>query len=821
MLTFLKRPLYVLSNKIRRNNPENITEEKWIADFSKPNNSPFDIKSESLYNAYLSNSSLVLDLKKTNCIAWVETPEHHYQDQVIEARFRLDSLGGYAAAGLMFRVADDGTYYLALVSSKGYFRLDAVKDNSPQPLIGWTEAAGFNGKDVSLGIIAYGAQLIFFINGRWCAETSDATISGGRLGFALASYEGESDAALAEISCRAWLDFLSVDSRISAVEESVNKWSNSPEITAESRLHLAETFAAMGADTEALTQIGKAWERREDAARSVMATYTEMRTRRELLLAARMAFRLERYSEADEYIDACLEQGVDTPEGKEALAEKAKILGELNKFAELKDFMLKHLSGMSEDSGLYALLANAHWKMNEYEPAAMAWDKAFELEKENGIYAVNAANAWELLGKNDKALERFLEAGGIFLRQDNHGELVVLVPKLISLGDQNWAARALAGKWAFSIEDYDRAETEFAASERVRRTLKPKPASDPAVSYLRALILILKGKHKEAARFLEEAVRLAPDYGLFRFKLAENRMLLCGDVYDPELAEDLQTALNLMSDDIEMTNYAGTLLLRTGDCESAGDFFNKALAVDPDNVEYLSNQVSCLMACGLFNQAGELLAQARLRKPSPGLNDLIEQVNSGINPFFKDGVVPAQPSAAARAAAARAATAKVTTARKTAKTRSAKGKAAEDKAKAVKAKKGKAAAGKTKATVSKPKAGKSVERKTAAAKPKASKSGAGKSVERKTAVAKPTVSKSGAGKTAERKTAVAKPRVSKSGADKAMAKTVTSKPKAARAIKTGVGVTKTAKAGVAEKSSVTRKTTENTGKSAAKVAPKN
>ncbi|MCL2270475.1 MAG: hypothetical protein FWC24_03925, partial [Treponema sp.] len=119
MFTFIKRLLYVLSNKLRRpHQPVEWMKEKWIADFSKPEKSCFDIKPEISYNAYLEKNTLFLGLKKKNCMAWLETVNRVYVDQVIEARFRFDNHGGYCAAGIMFRITGQG-YYIALVSSKG------------------------------------------------------------------------------------------------------------------------------------------------------------------------------------------------------------------------------------------------------------------------------------------------------------------------------------------------------------------------------------------------------------------------------------------------------------------------------------------------------------------------------------------------------------------------------------------------------------------------------------------------------------------------------------------------------------------------------
>jgi tetratricopeptide (TPR) repeat protein len=628
MLAFLRRHTYVLSNKVRRLfHPERVREEKWTANLSRLEKLPFDIKPENSHDAKLENGALVLGLKKTNCAAWVEAPKRLFRNQIIEARFRLDSSEGHAAAGLVFR-AMDGFAYLALVSSRGRFRLDALKHGSPKPLIGWTVLPAFAAEKmknpgasanlrfdwvsslkrkfiiprgthpdpktqkhtpdsthfpeqarttdsrpdgsagyaplspINLTVIAREDHLIFLVNGRWIGEVHDLSAAEGRVGFALAFYETDGAAAYADAEtetaragasvesaiykCRARLDFLSVESRAGKVEECYSKWNDGVSVSAESRFHLAETFAAMNAAAPALDQIVRAWKQREKTARDGAAARADLRPRKELLAAARMAGRLERYDEAGEYLDMCLEQGRDNPEGKQALAEKIKLLGVTQKFQELKECLSGYISpavnqrngetrsGPPEDlPAFYALLAYTHWNLREYESAAAAWDRAFDLDKENGLYTVNAANACVLLGRPEDALKRYLEGGRIFLRQDNSGGLDALVPKLLSLGEHNWEARALVGKWAFDIGDYDQAESELALSENIRRETRPLPAADPAVSYLRALLLARADKHREAFDLLEEAARLAPDYGLFGETLRDWRRLAivnCPDV---------------------------------------------------------------------------------------------------------------------------------------------------------------------------------------------------------------------------------------------------------------------------------------------------
>ena len=98
-------------------------------------------------------------------------------------------------------------------------------------------------------------------------------------------------------------------------------------------------------------------------------------------------------------------------------------------------------------------------------------------------------------------------------------------------------------------------------SESVRRKLRPHPPPDPAASYLRGLLLLRQGKRREAFHFLAEAAGLAPDYGLFRLKLAETRYLLSGTTRTPGLAADLKAALALMPDDGWVHNFAAHIML--------------------------------------------------------------------------------------------------------------------------------------------------------------------------------------------------------------------------------------------------------------------
>jgi tetratricopeptide (TPR) repeat protein len=337
----------------------------------------------------------------------------------------------------------------------------------------------------------------------------------------------------------------------------------------------------MGKYLKALDQIQRAWKRRDEVILSSSVSGTKVRTKKELLLAARMSFSLGQYNDAEEYIDSILEQWPDSPEGLIAHTEKIKILNELNKFSELKEFLLEHPETPEKDIDYYTMIARCHWELGEYADSAEAWSMAFGMNSENGVYAVNAANALDIAGKKEEALSLFLAAGKIFIKQGNNEEIAAMIPKLSNLGSENWEARVLIGKWAYSVNDYARCLVEFAASEKLKKDLRPRPKGDPAVYYLWGLASNIMGKNKNAVRLLERAVKLAPDYGLFRFKLAEIK--ITGGNYDRDVIKELKHALDFIDDGMkaEMANRAGNLLLNAGDAKNAKHFLNIAAAGNP------------------------------------------------------------------------------------------------------------------------------------------------------------------------------------------------------------------------------------------------
>jgi tetratricopeptide (TPR) repeat protein len=656
-MPFIFRKLLKLRNTlIRRQRHESdeieeITEEKWIADFSKPKHTRFDIKSESSYDANLrknlfySGYSMALGLKKTGCIAWTEAPERRYRDLAISGSIRIDARGGYGAGGILFRMVDNETYYSFLISSKSYFRLDAVRNGSPLPLVGWTElplskgAALAPDQTVDFSIIVYGSHIIVLLKGRWAAEIDDSSILEGTIGFAAASYESgdptyrvirESENVF--YSAEVFLESLNLDSRIDEVSSLYEKWRESPEIDSRARLNLAETFAAMEQYSTAMIQLRKAWD-----------TSGHRRTQGEYLFAGRLARQLGLLAEAENLISGCFQADINSHEGKEALVEMAKILNAGERFKELKDFCVESIKIKPNDPVLLNFQGHAYWNLGENKKAAEAYSAAFELDKKNGIIAKNAANVYDVMGRKKEAIKKYIEAGKAFLQTGNYNDLGLLVPKLLSFGEDYWEARSLAGKWAFAVEDWKMAKEEFAMAEKLRKAKRPKPRKDGAQVFLEALLLVMAGNRKDALPLLEEAAALEKDYALFHFRLAENIFLLKDDSDDPQMLKEMEIALALsqkenLKENLDLdteenldeeksaakenegifgwiNNFAAQVALKKGNLDAAARHLEKARSVLGDLPAVRINQGVLFYLQGSLDKALEVLSADKKDDP--------------------------------------------------------------------------------------------------------------------------------------------------------------------------------------------------------------
>jgi tetratricopeptide (TPR) repeat protein len=670
------------SKKTRKEyiDPDGIIAEKWEADFSRAENIRFALTDTASHKGFIEHNSLVLVLKKPNCLAWIENPMYRYRNFILRSDIRIDALGGYAAAGISFRMVDEVTNYTLLISSKGYFRIDVIRNKNPLALLGWTEIPRSNTDthNFHVEIIASGNHFIFLLNNEWAAEIYDDTLPEGMFGFASASYAAAEyiDGENPQVS-KAFLDSFSIESRELEVEAVYNHMKDGVK-SSQSLFRLAETYFAMGQAEDSLSQITQIWEQEN-----------YVPCNEELLLAVKNSLLLLHLHDAEKYLNA-ISANPETHMYWAAGLEKARFLYVSERYEELKIYTDELLRKRPDDVTILTLQGHAHWNLKDFSAAAAAYEKAALLDTENGLPAKNAGNAYDILDDEKKSIACYLKAGRCFLKNNNYGDLESLIPRLLYLDPKNWEVHALAGKLAFGLDDWQKAELEFNQAETLRLLNTDNPPEDPAMVFLQGLLLIQKGKRQDALLFLEKAISLDDEHSVFHFKLAETRFLLSNNPHDDEMKKHLAVALEqdpndgwitnfaaqiaLASNDLDsakkylakaednlgsvpavrvnkalllfqtgfheealetlesnrhedadgmMTNCAGNLLSKMNRHEEAEACYRKALSIDQDNSEYMTNLASCLIQLGLYIEAETILTNVNNRVHSADVLEMI------------------------------------------------------------------------------------------------------------------------------------------------------------------------------------------------------
>jgi len=600
MLDFLKNlPFFDRFRKLPQD-LEALAEEKWVANFTNPKKARFPEEDQGAYSAVYQKGLLLLSIKKPRCMVWVDDPLYRYADLVIEGELQFNDIRPYYAAGFQFRKTDDFSYYSFLISTKGYFRLDLRFNNSPVVLVGWTEIPDFVEQSpfrILFRLIALGSKFTLVLNNRWVAEVSDDTIPSGKLAFLGTAYESNSPAPF---PYSVTLNHLVLESRTIEVEAHHLRWNTLIKVDPQERLRLAETFFAMDQPLSTLVQLKKAWK--------VQGYH---RSQEELLLAAKSSLLLSLHEEAEDYLDRCIEDDPDSDLARQALQEKAKSLYLQDKFGQLKDHLEEALRYFPQDPTLLTLLGHTYTYFKDPQAASQAYDQALALDPNNGLIAQNAGQAYEQWGENVVAEDRYIKAARAFFTAENFDELNLVLQRLFDLAPKNPEVHAIAGKRAYALEQWSTASKELAEAQRLyalREEAEGKGVErDGAVPYLQGLLRLREGKRRAALPFFEQAVALEPDYGPFRFRLAECRFLLTKKSDDPELNEQLEAALRLSPEDGWVANLAAQVAMARGNLDLAKGYLDKAETLLGRVPALLANKAELSFLLGDQNGALDLL----------------------------------------------------------------------------------------------------------------------------------------------------------------------------------------------------------------------
>ncbi len=531
-----------------------IVHELCTDDFRKARKSRFVPENSPSCSSRIKKKMLTLDVKKKNCFAWCDNDQYRYNDFILEGYIELRDLDVNSSAGFIFRKANEYNYYYFLVSSKGMFRLDQVFNGHPAVLIPWTELTEPVGRLFFIRIIASGTRFIFIINNQWAAEIDSETIDAGIISFAVQNY-GQADSAGAS------LRYFYVDSRPMEVETDFSRWSEYIAVPAQARLAYAKSMIAGGQHTLAAVQLKKIISSDPDN--------EEVK-----ILLARSYTGMTMYPEAISILSDTEFSDVNREIAQTELCNAYYLS---NKFLELRDFILEKIPEDKRDAVIWNHLGNAEFFLGNREKAYAAYNAS--LEKDPGIpqVSVNAGIAAEKMNKHDEAFDRYSQAAILFFRQENYLEAEKLLPVLKSLSKDDPDVAALQAKLDFSRGDLE-------AAGPVLFELAGKGSSDSGVYYLAGLFYAGKGEYSSALDLYEKALKLEPEFYLYKFRQAEALYYL-GKKWE----EPLVNALESKEQDAWLFNFAGIAFSSAGREEEAEKYFKLAMELEPDEEEIRIN----------------------------------------------------------------------------------------------------------------------------------------------------------------------------------------------------------------------------------------
>lgn len=578
--------------------------------------SSFQSEDCETHHSYCDREGLHLDLRKGSCLAWSELEDWRLADMELAAEIETHNEGRYTACGLIFRKNEDDNYYIFLVSSKNWWRLDVVFNGKPRTLIPWTEVPAIPEEldherpagSISLRVIAIDTRIALVINNTWAGEVEDDTLAAGTMALAHVNYDDEGSPSVT-------MQKLDIEGHPRRVEEAWIRWTAWLRPRRAARLALANSFMTMGQASAALVQVQRIWKRSED------------RLEAELLLAIDASIRLALLDDARRYLDElCSKSGTAENWSPELLDRHSTLLYLEGNNPGLEENTRRYLAQYGDSRVQRSLLAHALSNMGRHQEAATEYESAAaqrstqhvepdtdqatqedspevaETDVAGGILLKNAAQEYERSGSIERAVERYLEAGSLFLKAEDYDELGLLLPSLLQAGPRDPRSHALCAKYHFAREEWHAARLALKSARSLalgsgvsgNRTegKDERFMLDPAIPYLEALLLIREGARKQAIPLLEEACSLDPDYFPFLFRLIESRWLLGARKDRKTLDEELSRALCHPEADGWLYNMAAQIDMERGHLDEAEQKLERALELLGPLKEVLVNRAA-------------------------------------------------------------------------------------------------------------------------------------------------------------------------------------------------------------------------------------
>jgi tetratricopeptide (TPR) repeat protein len=539
--------------------PDTLIQENWSAPFNKPKKARFTAESTEDYSVSFKNKHFSLTLNKKDIFAWAIDNVYRYNDFVINAETEFNGNNGYSSLGFILRYINDDNFYFFLISDNNHFRFDVVFNGNPIPLISWTECKNISESVNLIKIVARLDHFSFYLDDVWIGEVHDSTIREGRIGFAGQNYNKKDTAEFHLLN-------LTVESRPLEVEKAFIRWNQIIPINPDNRFTLAKSYFKQGRFSAAAVQFKKLSKSRK-------------LTGEENFLFAETLIILKLYKEALYHINITLEL---LPDKKEALHAKANILYLLNRMQEAKEHMEAVLSKFEDNAPFLNQLGNVEHALGNMDSALESYNNAIEIQAEMPLFKINKAKILEIKGKNEEALQLYIESARLLFRQEAYTDLTTILLRIKRIDPDNKEARAINARMFFD-------EGKRKEAKQILQKLVKEKYEDSSVYFLFGLILSEEDNRKKALTHFKKACKLEPEFPTYWLKYAENKFLL-GENPEKELKEAYKNgAMNPW-----INNLYGLVLCSKDKHAEAESYFAAAYKSAPEEIDICINYSDCL-----------------------------------------------------------------------------------------------------------------------------------------------------------------------------------------------------------------------------------
>ena len=548
-------------------------EEEWICNsFVCPfHNTRFKEEKGDGYNAFFEtkHSSFALELERKNLYAWVQNKVFRYKDFCLEATICIEKKGqwknnntemaGACAVGWLFRNIEKA-FYSVLISDSGFLRVDVVINNTPKSLIPWTKLIERIGNEFKLTVISFDSSITCLVNDVWIARIEDDVINAeGKIAFAGQNYNQIP-------TVKFLLKKIKIDSRLIDVQSKYTEANNEQNIKKEARRNLVNSYYIVGNTASSIAEIKKIEKiglEAEDA-----------------LLAGKVYFSARIIEKAEEYFLKAIKLDI---KNKEATIQLLNLYYYSNQYEKIENILNKLKKNEIEtSSALCNIKAHYLHYAGSHKDAAFFYNKAFliskEEEKEQGLFALNAAREYESAIDNNNAILSYIEACNVFLKTKQYvdmGQALNALERLMNDDERYWT---LSAKFYYAIEKYDK------ANEYLELLIK-KDSKNADIWYLYALILEMK-KDKKATNAFKKAHILNPNESLYCFRYAHALYL------EKNLSEIfIKKTIELDEKNALAYNLYAMLMIDKNELDRALQYIEKAREYLPNDIEVFGNYI--------------------------------------------------------------------------------------------------------------------------------------------------------------------------------------------------------------------------------------